>query len=71
MELPAHIPEIRSYQGGADLGLSDTTWDYALVADFASKADFETYASHPAHLDVIARFVTPVMDDIVRVQYLR
>ena len=71
MALPAEIPEIVSYEGGVDLGLTDTTWDYALVADFASRRDFETYANHPAHLEVIERYVTPITADVVRVQYLR
>ena len=71
MGLPPKIPEIRSYEGGVDLGLTDATWDYALVADFASTEDFETYARHPAHVEVIERFVTPIMDEIVRVQQKR
>jgi len=32
-ELPAHIPELRSYHFGPDLGLADGNGDFAVVAD--------------------------------------
>ena len=69
MELPQEIPEIMSYRGGADLSLTDGTWDYALVADFASEEDYQTYAGHPRHRAAIDRYVSPIVDEVVRVQY--
>lgn len=69
MSLPHEIPEILSYRGGIDMALSDTTWDYALVADFASEEEYRAYARHPAHLAVIERCVAPIAEQIVRVQH--
>ena len=69
MQLPEVIPEIISYRGGVDLSLTEGTWDYALVADFASDSDYLTYANHPRHRAVIDDRVTPIVDEVVRVQY--
>lgn len=67
--LPARIPEIVAYRHGPDLGLAEGTWHYALVADFGSIDDYRTYATHPEHQAVIAAHVTPIADEIVRVQH--
>ena len=52
--LPAQIPEIRSYRYGRDLGLTGGAWDLALVAEFDSVDDWQTYRDHPAHQAFIA-----------------
>lgn len=67
--LPVEIGEIVSYVHGPDLSLVDGTWDYVLVADFASVADYRRYAAHPAHLAVIEQWVKPIAADIVRIQH--
>ena len=67
--LPDAIEEIRSYRHGRDLELVDGTWHYALVADFDSTADYRRYADHPAHRAFIEQWVTPILDDLARVQY--
>ena len=68
-DLPSRIDEIRTYRHGADLAVTDGTWDYALVADFASVEDYRSYATHPAHLAVIEARVTPIAEHIARVQH--
>lgn len=70
-DLPGQIDEIRSYRHGADLSITDGTWDYALVADFASVDDYRSYATHPAHLAVIEARVAPIAEQIARVQHER
>ncbi|MDJ0791280.1 MAG: Dabb family protein [Acidimicrobiia bacterium] len=69
MGLPSTIPEIASYQGGPDLDLGPETWDYALVAEFRSVADYRTYAEHPEHVRVIEDHVKPIVIDVIRVQH--
>ena len=69
MTLPSTIPEIVAYRGGSDLSLADGTWDYALVADFTSAADYRTYAAHAEHRAVIDRYVSQMADQVVRVQH--
>eukprot|EP00898_Chlorokybus_atmophyticus_P001813 jgi/Chlat1/2632/Chrsp178S02476 len=64
-ELPAKIPQIKSYSFGYDLGLptggNPANHTLAIVADFSNAQDVATYASHPAHLDAIARTIRPVV----------
>ena len=51
--LPGKIEQIRSYMHGSDARVSPDSWDYVLVADFDSAADFEVYRSHPDHVAFI------------------
>ena len=67
--LPAAIPEIRRYVHGADLGVSDGNFDYAVVADFDSEDDFLTYRHHPVHQQFIADCITGKAIDRAAVQY--
>ena len=46
-KLPAVIPEIASYTVGEDAGLVEGTWDFAVVADFASEAYYLSYRENP------------------------
>lgn len=57
--LPAVIPELQSYRVGPDLELADGTWDFVVSGDFASKADYEVYRDHPAHLQIIKDLIAP------------
>lgn len=52
--LPAQIDAIAGYEVGLDAGLADGNATLAIVADFASVEDYETYRDHPAHQQVIA-----------------
>lgn len=67
--LPASIPEIVSFHHGRDLDLVQGSWDYGLVATFASTSDYQTYGSHPAHVEVISESVTPILASLARVQF--
>ncbi|MDA8262271.1 MAG: Dabb family protein [Actinomycetota bacterium] len=46
---------------GADLGLREGNYDYAVSVDFESTEDYLAYAGHPAHLEMIATHLTPNM----------
>ena len=67
--LPATIPEIRSFRCGADVGVNDGNWDFAVVADFDSIDDQTTYRDHPAHQRVITEHIAPIRSDRAAVQY--
>lgn len=68
-ELPGIIAEIADYRVGPDLGLVETTWDFAVSADFASTEDFVTYRDHPEHQARIASLVLPITAERVAVQF--
>jgi hypothetical protein len=68
--LPAAIPEIREYRFGPDAGLGlSANGDFAVVADFDDDDGYRAYASHPAHQDVIARLLRPILASRLSVQF--
>ena len=68
--LPAAIPEIAAYTVGEDAGLVEGTWDFAVVADFATPQDFITYREHPDHQAVIAAHISPVVAERASAQFV-
>jgi hypothetical protein len=67
-ELPAQIPELRDYRFGRDLGLSDNTWDFAVVADCDDVEGFHAYRDHPAHRAAADELIVPNLADRAAVQ---
>lgn len=53
-DLPNHIPEIRSMSVGEDVVRGPASHEIAIVADFDSLADLDSYSTHPAHAAVLA-----------------
>lgn len=68
--MPTEIDEIRSYVHGADVGVSEGNFDYALVADFDNVNDYRTYRDHPQHVLFIEEVITGNVADRASVQYL-
>jgi hypothetical protein len=68
-ELPAAIPELRSYEVGVDLGLADGNATVAVVADFDDVDGYTTYRDHPAHRAVIEELISPVLVARTAVQH--
>ena len=52
-DLPNRIPEVRALSIGKDLLHGPVSHELAIVADFDSLADLETYSTHPAHQKVL------------------
>ena len=69
--LPEAIPEIESYAFGTDVGGDEGNAGLAIVADFASWADYETYRDHPVHRALLAEHIRPVMSHRCAVQHER
>ena len=59
--LPAKIPQIHSLLVGMDLGMVKGNHDWALNVEFASKEDYEVYAGHEAHVEVISTLIKPIL----------
>ena len=53
-DLPEQIPEVLSMSVGEDVLHGPASHELAIVADFATLADLETYSTHPAHAAVLA-----------------
>jgi hypothetical protein len=67
--LPAKIPQIRSYRFGPDLGFTDQTADFVLVADFDTEEDFHDYVVHPAHVDLMKNVTGPIIESYGSAQF--
>ncbi len=68
-KLPGLIPEIRAYETGPDAGLSEGTYDFAVVAGFDDPAGYAVYRDHPAHRAVIDKYLAPIVSSRARVQF--
>ncbi len=68
-ELPTAIKEIQRYEFGDDLGVADGNFDFAVMAEFASAADFKAYAAHPRHLQLVTELVRPILAERAALQY--
>jgi stress responsive alpha/beta barrel protein len=67
--LPAAIPEIKEYHYGPDTGINDGNYDFAIVADFADRADYVTYRDHPMHRAAVDEYIRPITATRAAVQY--
>ena len=68
-ELPPTIKQIRSYVHGADVGVSEGNFDYAVVADFDNVSEWRTYRDHPVHLLFIEERIKPNIAERAAIQY--
>lgn len=60
--LPGQIPEIKRFEVNLDLGLDPArNHDAAITADFDGKEDYQVYATHPKHTDVL-KDLKPMLD---------
>jgi hypothetical protein len=57
------------YKHGPDLGVNPASWDYVVVADFASADHFLAYRDHPDHQALIRDLVEPAVAQRASVQY--
>jgi len=67
--LPGLIPEIAAYGFGADAGVNEGNFDFAVVADFASVDDYLVYRDHPDHKRVVAELIVPNIAERSAVQF--
>ena len=59
-EMVKHIPSIRSYRCGADLGVSvATNADYLIVAEFDDVAGWREYDENTLHNEIRAKYFAP------------
>jgi Stress responsive A/B Barrel Domain len=70
-QMPAATGAIREqdYTHGPDLGVNPASWDYVVVADFASADDYAAYRDHPDHQALIRDLLTPIVVERASVQY--
>jgi len=68
MELAGRVPQLRSFEVGADIVRSERAFDLALLATFDSLADLQAYQVHPHHVQVGSQ-MRGLAETIVSVDY--
>jgi len=68
-KMPPAIEAIRVYQYGPDAGINPANCDYAVVADFVDAAGYIAYRDHPAHRQLVERYVTPIVASRAAIQF--
>lgn len=56
-QLGAVVPGLRHHAHGTDVGVSEGTFDYLVVADFDSVAGWRAYRDHPTHVLFVEELV--------------
>ncbi len=59
--LPRAIAEIARYEHGPDAGINSGNFDYVVVGDFETEADYLVYRDHPVHQKVIVEVLAPLI----------
>jgi len=67
--LPSQIPQIRSFQHGSDVGVSEGNYDYVVIADFDNVGDWRVFRAHPAHVLLMEEHITGKVKDRAAIQY--
>lgn len=68
-ELAELVPGLQHHTHGSDVGVSEGTFDYLVVADFDSVVDWRTYRDHPAHVLLVEELITGHVVDRAAGQY--
>jgi hypothetical protein len=68
-KLPSAIASIRSYVMGADAGINQGNAEFAVTADFDDEPGYLAYRDDPAHREVIATYITPLVAERTAVQF--
>lgn len=67
--LPRLIPNIESFEVGADILHLDRSFDTGLVAVYPDRAALDAYTEHPAHVEVAA-FGKEIAERVISVDFL-
>lgn len=68
-ELPGAIPTIRGYRHGADAGVNQGNFDYAVVGEFDDVEGYLTYRDDPYHQELIQTLIAGFVADRAAVQF--
>lgn len=67
--LPDLIPEIDADPFGPNLRINPGTFDFAVVAEFATEADYLVYRDHPDHKAFIAAYTADFVSERAAIQF--
>jgi Stress responsive A/B Barrel Domain len=60
--LVSDLDGVQNYICGSDIGLTPSSYDFAVVGIFDSREQFATYRDHPEHQRIINEMIVPNLD---------
>jgi stress responsive alpha/beta barrel protein len=69
LEYVATLDGVASYRLGRDVGVTDGTYDFAIVGDFETREAYVTYRDSPRHVEISKGIVTPLLAERASVQF--
>jgi Stress responsive A/B Barrel Domain len=63
------LPGVQAYRAGADVGIVEGNFDFAVVADFDDADSYLAYRTNAQHQDIIGRLSGPPTRARASVQY--
>ena len=66
--LKGKIPLINRLEIGVDIGKKQNSYDLALIVDFNTWQDVESYGAHPAHIEVV-KLIKDICQNHSKVDY--
>jgi Stress responsive A/B Barrel Domain len=68
LSMQGKIGILRDLKVELDIRHGESSYDIALIAQFASMEDFDAYLAHPAHVEV-AKYIASVLESAAAVCY--
>jgi hypothetical protein len=68
-ELPGLVDTIRAYHHGADVGVNEGNYDYAVIAEFDTVEGYKRYRDHPDHVLLIEELIKGRVADRAAIQF--
>lgn len=66
--LAATLSGLRSYECGPGLGLSETSYDFGVVAAFEDKAAWDAYMANEEHDRIRSELIAPIVAERAGIQ---
>lgn len=67
--LPSLVPSVRAFACGADVGVNEGNFDFAVAADFDDVEGYLAYRDDPEHRAIVEQFIRPVTARRAAVQF--
>ena len=67
--LPSLVPSVRALHAGADVGVNQGNFDFAVAVDFDDVGGYVAYRDHPEHRAIVAEFIQPIVAQRAAVQF--
>lgn|SRR5512146_1154178 len=68
-KLSSVVPSIRAFAAGADAGINQGNFDFAVNADFDDEPGYLAYRDDPAHREILATHIAPLVAERAAVQF--